>query len=220
MTGPRDPGTAGYRYGAVFLLSFALLVFAVAAPAADWARAVAVGLEFGALIAVVATSRARLDVRRMRVAVSGATAVAVIVAIWVGVLSNGAVFVISGFLAAIIPIALVRGLWRLVREHGMTLQSVAGALAIYLLVGLLFAWAVGFVATLDSDQFFANGHNAAGGSIVYYSFTVLTTTGFGDYTAATPAGQTLAVVEMLVGQLYLVTVIGVLVGGLARRSSG
>ena len=118
----------------------------------------AVGLEFGALIAVVATSRARVDVAECESAVAGATAVAVIVAIWAGALSHGAVFVISGLLAAIIPIALIRGLWRLVRERGMTLQSVAGALAIYLLVGLLFAWAVGFVATIDSDQFFANGH--------------------------------------------------------------
>jgi hypothetical protein len=53
---------------------------------------------------------------------------------------------------------------------------------------------------------------------VYYSFTVLTTTGFGDLTAVTPVGQALAVVEMLVGQLYLVTVIGVIVGDLAGRS--
>jgi hypothetical protein len=47
---------------------------------------------------------------------------------------------------------------------------------------------------------------------VYYSFTVLTTTGFGDYTAAKPLGHALAVLEMLIGQLYLVTVIGILVG--------
>ncbi len=153
-------------------------------------------------------------------AVAGATAVAVIVAIGTGVLSHGVVFVISGLLAALIPIALARGLWRLVREHGMTLQAVAGALAIYLLIGLLFAWTVGFVATLETGPYFTNGHDASGGAIVYFSFTVLTTTGFGDYTAATPAGHTLAVVEMLVGQLYLVTVIGVLVGGLARRSAG
>lgn len=220
MTGPRDGRPAKYRYGAVFLLTFALLVFSVAAPAADWTRAVAVGLEFGALIVVVATSRAREDVRRVRVAVAGATAVAVIVAIGTGALSRGAVYAISGLLAAFIPVALVRGLWRLVREHGVTLQAVAGALAIYLLVGLMFAWAVGFVATLDSGAYFTNGQDASGGDIVYFSFTVLTTTGFGDYTAATPAGHTLAVVEMLVGQLYLVTVIGVLVGGLARRSAG
>jgi Ion channel len=49
---------------------------------------------------------------------------------------------------------------------------------------------------------------------VYFSFTVLTTTGFGDFTAATHLGRALAVIEMLVGQIYLVTVIGVLVGNL------
>jgi hypothetical protein len=52
---------------------------------------------------------------------------------------------------------------------------------------------------------------------VYYSFAVLTTTGFGDFTAAEPVGRGIAVVEMLAGQLYLVTVIGVLVGGLVGR---
>jgi hypothetical protein len=55
------------------------------------------------------------------------------------------------------------------------------------------------------------------GDRVYYSFTVLTTTGFGDYTTATPVGHALAVFEMLTGQLYLVTVIGVLVGNFAGR---
>ena len=47
---------------------------------------------------------------------------------------------------------------------------------------------------------------------MYYSFTVLTTTGFGDLTAAHGRGRALAVVEMLVGQLYLVTVISILIG--------
>jgi hypothetical protein len=56
------------------------------------------------------------------------------------------------------------------------------------------------------------------GEFVYYSFTVLTTTGFGDYTAAQPFGHALAVLEMLTGQLYLVTVIGVVVGNFAGRA--
>jgi Ion channel len=55
---------------------------------------------------------------------------------------------------------------------------------------------------------------------VYFSFTVLTTTGFGESPAATPFGHALAVVEMLIGQFYLVTVIGILVGNLARRHAG
>ncbi len=52
---------------------------------------------------------------------------------------------------------------------------------------------------------------------MYFSFTVLTTTGFGDLTAATQVGRALAVVEMLVGQLYLVTVIGIVVANFAGR---
>ena len=99
----------------------------------------------------------------------------------------------------------------------MTVQAVTGSLAIYLLVGLLFAWIVGFVAHLDPDPFFANGSDATSSSRVYYSFTVLTTTGFGDYVAASPVGHALAVMEMLVGQLYLVTVIGVVIGSFGRR---
>jgi hypothetical protein len=51
---------------------------------------------------------------------------------------------------------------------------------------------------------------------VYFSFTTLTTTGYGDYTAATRGGHALAVLEMLLGQLYLVTVISLLVANLRR----
>jgi len=98
-------------------------------------------------------------------------------------------------------------------------QVVAGALTIYVLTGLIFAWLVSLVADVDGAAYFAQGGDAAQGARVYYSFTVLTTTGFGDLTAATPAGHALAVVEMLLGQLYLVTVIGVLVGDFAGRRS-
>ncbi len=116
-----------------------------------------------------------------------------------------------------IPLSLVRGLVRLVGQAGATLQAVAGALAIYVLIGLLFAWVIGFVAHVESAPYFAGGTDANGSERIYYSLTVLTTTGFGDFTAAQPLGRALAVVEMLVGQLYLVTVIGVLVGSLAQR---
>ena len=103
------------------------------------------------------------------------------------------------------------------RDHGVTLQAVAGALAIYLVVGLVFAWAISFISAVDSTPYFTQGGHVPDGVRVYYSFTVLTTTGFGDYTAATSVGRALAVVEMLLGQLYLVTIIGVLVGNLAGR---
>ena len=101
--------------------------------------------------------------------------------------------------------------------QGVTLQAVAGALTIYLLIGLVFASAIGVIARFGSEPYFANGAPLTQSARVYFSFTVMTTTGFGDLTAATPAGRALAVVEMLTGQLYLVTVIGVLVGSFGRR---
>ena len=124
----------------------------------------------------------------------------------------------NSFLSIGILLALVGGLLRLVRLHGVTIQVVAGALTIYVLIGLIFAWVVSLVAEIGDGPYFAQGTDTTQGERVYYSFTVLTTTGFGDLTAATPVGQALSVVEMLVGQIYLVTVIGVLVGNFAGRS--
>ena len=56
---------------------------------------------------------------------------------------------------------------------------------------------------------------------MYFSFTTLTTTGYGDFAPATSVGKAISVVEMLLGQLYLVTVIGLLIGNfIGRRQRG
>jgi Ion channel len=214
---PASERPPGFRYAAVFGLTLALLVFVIVAPGEDWARAAAVALEAGALVVVVATSRARAHARHARTAVAGTLAVAVVLCIAAGVVPDGATFVVAGVLAGAVAAALVTGILRLMREHGVTLQAVAGALTIYLLVGLLFSWVIAFVSVLDATPYFAQGTDPAAGQGVYYSFAVLTTTGFGDLTAATPTGRALAVVEMLVGQLYLVTIIGVMVGNLVGK---
>ena len=72
---------------------------------------------------------------------------------------------------------------------------------------------------MDDGAYFTQGTDGSWGDRVYFSFTVLTTTGFGDFTAETSLGHALAVVEMLLGQIYLVTIIGILVGNLARRQA-
>ena len=51
----------------------------------------------------------------------------------------------------------------------------------------------------------------------YFSFTTLATIGYGDLTAATNLGHTLSVSEGLLGQVYLVTVVSLIVGNLGRR---
>ncbi len=205
-----------FRYGAVFLIILVLVTFEITAPSSDLARAVVVLLAAAALTVSVATSRAGGGVRRRRaLAVSGAGAI-VVIGIAAGVIGVRITFLVVTVLVALVPVTLAGGLLRLTREDGVSLQVVAGALAIYLLVGLLFASVITFVAHVESGQFFMQ-RSVTTGDEVYYSFTVLTTTGFGDFTAATPFGHALAVLEMLTGQLYLVTVIGVIVGGFVAR---
>jgi hypothetical protein len=208
---------AEFRYGAVFVLTLIVVVFLIVAPATDWAHAVAFALESTALVVVVATSRTRADLRRVRSVAGALAAVAWVVVVASGVLPAWLMLATGGIVSIAIPLALVGGLVRLVRTHGVTLQAVAGSLSIYLLIALAFAWAIAFLDRVDPGSY--NGAVGDGGTWVYFSFTVLTTTGFGDVTAATPVGRALAVVEMLAGQLYLVTVIGVVVGSFGRRSA-
>jgi hypothetical protein len=209
--------SARHRYGAVFLLTLALLVFVIVAPAANWSRAVGLLLESAALVVAVATSRARSEVRRIRAVTLAVSGVVVVTGVAAGLVPVWATLALSGALAVAIPLSMVRGLVRLVGTSGATLQAVAGALTIYLLIGLMFAWVIGFVIHVDGAPYFAGGTDGTEGERAYYSLSVMTTTGFGDFTAAQPLGRALAVVEMLVGQLYLVTVIGVLVGSMAQR---
>jgi hypothetical protein len=206
-----------YRYGAVFACAAAALVVLVIAPTNDLGRAIALALESLALLIAVATSRERRSVRRARAVIVAVGAVLVVGAVAAGVVSPEGASALSALAGISASLALVGGLVSLVRQHGVTLQAVAGALAIYLQLGLIFAWVIGFIAHVDDVPYFAQGGDGSQTDRVYFSFTVLTTTGFGDLTAAQPVGRALAVVEMLGGQLYLVTVIGVLVGGLVGR---
>jgi hypothetical protein len=210
--GPAPSTEAAFRYGAVFLLVLVVVVFAIVAPDGNGARAISFALVGVAMMISVGTSREPTDVRRSRTLIGGAIVVIITIATAVGVIPRSVTAAATALLTLAIPITLAGGLLRLVRTRGATLQAVAGGLAIYLLVGLGFASAIGFVAAVESGSYFAQSSVNNASEHVYYSFTVLTTTGFGDLTAAHGLGRALAVVEMLVGQIYLVTVISILIG--------
>jgi hypothetical protein len=206
-----------FRYPAVLVLTFVTTVFLIAAPAADWSRAIAVAVEGGALVLTVATSRERASVRRYWSIAIGVGMIGVVILIAVGLAPKWLTAAVAIVITAGVPVALVRGLVRLLRTEGVTLNAVAGSLAIYLSVGLLFAWIIGFITEVSNTPYFAQHPTVTDGDKVYFSFTALTTTGFGDFTPATSVGHALAVIEMLTGQLYLVTVIGLLIGNFAGR---
>jgi hypothetical protein len=97
----------------------------------------------------------------------------------------------------------------------VTVEVVFGSLCLYILLGMMFAVVYGLIARA-SGSFFSGGVSATTSNCLYFSFTTLTTVGYGDFTAASNLGHTLSVTEGLVGQLYLVTVVSVVVANLGR----
>jgi hypothetical protein len=210
-------GAGGFRYGGVLLLTLAIAVFALIAADSGAVRTIELFAAGAVLLVAVLTSRAPAATRRLAGAgVAIVVLVGGITAAFVGP-HPALTFAGTSLLLAVTVGVILAGLVRLVIERGVVLQAVFGALAVYMLAGLVFAFLIGALATGGSRPYFASGTDATQNARVYYSFTALTTTGFGDYTAATRAGRALAVLEMLVGQLYLVTVIATLVGNLRHQ---
>jgi Ion channel len=73
------------------------------------------------------------------------------------------------------------------------------------------------MAEIDTGPFFASGIDGLLPDHLYFSFSTLTTVGFGDLTASEDIGRMTSALEALIGQLYLVTVVAVLVGNLRER---
>src|SRR5690349_22924604 len=115
----------GFRYGAVFALTLVGVVWAILAPDAAWSRAVLFGLQIAALMVIVATSRTRPAVRRVRVGGGVAAGALAIAAVSAGFIPTWAELIAGMLVTLAIPIALVGGLLRLVRSQGVTLQAVA-----------------------------------------------------------------------------------------------
>jgi hypothetical protein len=115
------------------------------------------------------------------------------------------------FLVTLAPPAVVVGVARSLRAHSsVTVEAVLGVLTLYILLGMIYALAYGAIDRVAHD-FFASGAKATPSLCLYFSFTTLTTVGYGDLTAATNLGHTLSVSEALLGQIYLVTVVSVIV---------
>jgi hypothetical protein len=134
-----------------------------------------------------------------------------------GTVDGGASRIANALLVALAPPAIIIGVVRTVRaRQGVTFEAVLGVLCVYLLLGMFFAFVYGSVDRFGGAPFFAGGQQAGLSNCLYFSFTTLTTAGYGDFTARTNLGHTLSVFEALLGQIYLVTVVSLLVANLGR----
>lgn len=198
------------------------LIFQMAAPDEEWARLVTIGLQGSVVLA--ALDAAGADRRMMGVAGFGMALlflIATITLLGLGAVGPAVPRVVSLLLVLLAPIGIAIGLRRELSEDGrVTLETVFGGLCMYLLLGLAFAFAFALTEDVSGNPFFANDISGTSNDFLYFSLATLTTTGYGDLSAATDFGRTLSVTEALAGQIYLVTVVALLVGNLGRSRSG
>ena len=112
--------------------------------------------------------------------------------------------VISGLLYVAAPVIIIR---RLVTRRTVDTQTLLGAIAAYLMAGMGFAFAYRALGALQAGPFFGSQGEGSFPQDLFFSFTTLTTTGYGNLVPDANPGQTFAVLEMLIGQLFLVTAV-------------
>jgi voltage-gated potassium channel len=208
---------AAHSYGLVLGLIVVVFVFTSVAPNSPWADSTLVLIESLTLVTALWTSGvAQADSKISISLVALATASAVALLVFGGTFFQAVVLVLAGLLtmATIFTVAL-----GIVDQGEANVKAVTGAVCVYVLIGLMFVYLYGLIAVVGSGEFFAQGTDGSRSLRLYFSYVTLATLGYGDYTPAHELGRTLAIVEALFGQLYLVTVIALLVSRMRGGSA-
>ncbi len=207
-----------YHFGIVLGLILVSIAFQLAAGESDFARLAAVVLQAITLVAAVLASRAHPIVIRLAVIAAVLSIVGASLAILgTDEFGNNSGRAVTLLLVGLVPPAIVTGLIKLFREEGsVTIETMFGGLCLYLIVGLFFGTAFAAIEEIGGHAFFhqLTAAQAETNDFLYFSFTTLTTVGYGDLTAASNFGRSLAITEALIGQIYLVTVVAVIISNM------
>ena len=204
---------ASHAYRGVLALIILSFLFSASAPDEPWTR----GVLLLIVSATLATALWRSREEALRAPMLAVFAAAVLATAQIadgGRALTTAAGVLSGLFVAATIVVIARGV---IRKGEINGESIIGAIGIYLLLGMLFTFAYAVLALEGAGPFFAQGTDGTGATRLYFSYTTLTTVGYGDYTAAGDVGHTVAVSEALLGQLYLVTVVALLVSRVRPR---
>ena len=159
------------------------------------------------LLAVATTlwvAEVRASLRRVSWIVLAAAGAAVATVLLLGtegqvldVLLSGASM--TAYLVA--PVSIIAHQARKSRVDG---QTVLAAISAYIMVGMFFTFVYNLIALVTAVPTFGEGHVDTLTSQLFFSFTTLTTTGYGNIVPVGAVVQSVAIAEAIAGQLFLV----------------
>ena len=100
---------------------------------------------------------------------------------------------------------------KLLTTSTVTANTLCRAVSAYLLMGVAWAAMYGMLVLLDPNAFRTPSGDTSWAEYLYFSFTTLTTLGFGDITPVSPYARSLVMVEAVIGPMYLAVLIARLV---------
>ncbi len=227
---PRGPGETRIRRALPFegerkLRSYGLLLIAIVSAFAiqgiaspgRWEQLIVTVLLSVTLLLALSVAEAKASVVRPVLVIVCAVIILSVIETVAGHVDDRSTRIANALLVALAPPAILVGVVRTLRVmQAVTLEAVLGVLSVYILLGMFFASVYGSINQLSGSSFFVQGQ-ATTASFIYFSFTTLCTVGYGDLTARSNLGHTLSVSEALIGQVYLVTVVSLIVANLGRR---
>lgn len=206
------------NYAAVFvLILLAIFATALIQPGSLWGL-VPVVMTVGTMIIAMRAS----GVRPSRLLVAGSTGLMVTLGVAISLLLDEQGLAVSLYLTTMIALcvsAMAAIVDRLRKQPLVDAKTVMGALSFYLLLGLLYATVFALFQHVEG-QFFAQiapPARATSADFLYFSFVTLTTVGYGDLSAIGSMQRMVAISEALLGQLYLVTVVSMVVANMGRQ---
>lgn len=201
----------GDAYGLVLLLIVITFVVMMTLPPEGWGGRVA-AVAIAGLTAIVAFTSSDVRSARVRLAVVIAGVAVAAAAVATALSSDRLLGLAFGAVAIMLAIAAVTILRRvIVGAREVDFRTILGAISVYMIFGLLFTSLYVTIDRLQSGPFFVEEAGGHIGDYIFFSFTTLTTTGYGNLVPADQPGKMFAGLEMLLGQIFLVTLIAGLV---------
>src|SRR5918992_4956003 len=204
------------RFSIVLALLIITVFFSISAPNEPWAwLATTVALAVSLMVAMIA-SGAQTKVVLAGLALAGIGLGASIVVALTQVEGDARRYLsVTCLLLTLLAMGAIAR--RLALHAEISVLTVMGAVCLYVLIGLGFAFAYECVGEFGSEPFFTSRGAGTRSDYVYFSFVTMSTVGYGDLIAQGGVGRALAVIEGILGQVYLVTAVAALVGNLGRR---
>jgi hypothetical protein len=203
-------------YGFVLVMLAVLIWFFVPYASTErWATLPTIGVFFLTILISMHTSFVRQRWFVLVLALDGGLLVVGIVGYAadnadVRSISNG------GFGLLLLATALVI-LRRVLSHQVITSRTLSGAVSAFLLVGLAFACFAEAIVLQEPSAYITNNGDTTFAAMLYFSFVTQATLGYGDIVPVSDTARSLATMQAIAGQIYLVTIVARLVSLLGIR---